>query len=103
MVPLTAVNSGFHGRVIAARLGADGILTQLRGAADGPYPVGAVEVLVPEDDLDDARALLEADAAAQAAWSEPSGPDRVRSTMPLVYWAAAVLILAAVIGLLGHA
>ena len=45
-----------------ARLGADGILTQLRGAEDGPYPLPhPVEVLVAHDQLDEARQLLLAD------------------------------------------
>jgi hypothetical protein len=47
--------------VIAARLGSEGIVTQLRGGIDSPYPMGAVEVLVGEDDLEDATELLLAD------------------------------------------
>ena len=104
MVHLTTVHTGFHGRVIAARLGADGILTELRGGIDGPYPMGDVEVLVPEDELDDARALLQADladAAVTTVGDEPA-PARLRRRMPLLYWVAALLVLAAVMGLLGH-
>lgn len=52
-------NGTFHARVIAARLGADGVLAVLRGASDGPYPIDSeVEVLVPVDELDVARELL---------------------------------------------
>jgi hypothetical protein len=59
MVHLCMASGSFHARVIAARLGADGILTQLRGDAVGPYPIDhEVEVLVPVDDLDVARELL---------------------------------------------
>jgi hypothetical protein len=61
MVPLRTVPNSFHARVLAARLGAAGILTQLKGAIDGPYPIGNVVVLVGEEDLDDARELLLAD------------------------------------------
>lgn len=59
MVHLCTARGSFHARVIAARLGADGILAQVRGAVDGPYPIEReVEVLVPVDDLDVARELL---------------------------------------------
>lgn len=108
MVHLTSVSSGFHGKVIAARLGADGILTQLRGPADGPYPVGAVEVLVPEDELADARALLRADAAEAAGAPDKPVPENAPGSarrlrlVPPFYWVAVILILATAIGALGR-
>jgi len=62
MVPLTTVGSAFEARVVMARLGADGILTQTRGGGDGTYPLpGAVQVLVAVDQADEARELLMAD------------------------------------------
>jgi len=62
MVPFTTVSSTFEGRVLVARLGADGILTQLRGATDGPYPLpGPVDVLVDAAQVEEARELLLAD------------------------------------------
>jgi hypothetical protein len=62
MVPLTTVGSTFEARVVMARLGADGILTELRGARDGVYPLpGPVEVLVIADQAEVARQLLLAD------------------------------------------
>ncbi len=62
MVPLTTVGSAFEARVVAARLGADGILTQTRGGGDGTYPLpGVVQVLVLVDQADEARELLMAD------------------------------------------
>ncbi|HTZ09591.1 MAG TPA: hypothetical protein VMB72_10980 [Acidimicrobiales bacterium] len=62
MVHLTLVGSMFEARVVSARLGADGILTQVRGGRDGPYPLpGPVEVLVVADQADEARQLLLAD------------------------------------------
>jgi hypothetical protein len=61
MVPVLRADGTFHARVVAARLGSEGIVTQLRGNVDGPYPMGAVEVLVTEDDLTAARELLLAD------------------------------------------
>ncbi len=52
----------FEARVVMARLGAEGILTQLRGAGEGPYPLpGPVEVLVVVDQADEARELMLAD------------------------------------------
>jgi hypothetical protein len=61
MVPVLRADGTFHARVVAARLGSEGIVTQLRGNVDGPYPMGAVEVLVTQDDLVAARELLLAD------------------------------------------
>ena len=61
MVPVLRADGTFHARVVAARLGSEGIVTQLRGNVDGPYPMGSVEVLVTEDDLGAARELLLAD------------------------------------------
>jgi hypothetical protein len=62
MVPLLTVGSTFQGRVVMARLGAEGILAQLRGERDGPYPLpGPVEVLVVSEQADEARELLLAD------------------------------------------
>ncbi len=61
MVPVLRAEGTFHARVVAARLGSEGIVTQLRGNVDGPYPMGSVEVLVTQDDLEAARELLLAD------------------------------------------
>jgi putative signal transducing protein len=61
MVPVLRAEGTFHARVVAARLGSEGIVTQFRGNVDGPYPMGAVEVLVTQDDLEAARELLLAD------------------------------------------
>ncbi len=85
MVLLTTVGSTFEGRVLVARLGADGILAQLRGAEDGPYPLpGVVEVLVVADRADEARELLLADQV-EAVYddrgepSDPTGTDPTRT------------------------
>jgi hypothetical protein len=66
MVHLRTVPTSFHAHVLAARLGAAGILTQLRGPQDGPYPIGNVAVFVGEDDLESARELLLADEVESA-------------------------------------
>jgi hypothetical protein len=82
MVHLRTVHSSFHARVIAARLGADGIVTQLRGNVDGPYPIGDVSVWVDEEDAACAQELLLADEVESAfdlpdtgePWSPPRRP-----------------------------
>jgi Putative prokaryotic signal transducing protein len=71
MVHLTTVGSTFEARVVMARLGAEGILTELRGARDGVYPLpGPVELLVIADQADEARELLLADQV-EALFDEP--------------------------------
>ena len=66
MVHLRTVHGTFHARVIAARLGAEGIVTELRGAVDGPYPLGEVSVWVSESDASSAQELLLADEVEAA-------------------------------------
>lgn len=100
MVPLARVPSGFHARVLAARLGSEGVVTQLRGGGvDGPYPMGAVEVLVDEPDLALARELLLVDEvesafddAADGIDAEGAGP-----IVPVSLWFALLLVLALVV------
>jgi hypothetical protein len=57
MVPLACELSSFEARLLAARLGAEGVVWELRGC-DSVYPVGWVDVLVSADDLAHARELL---------------------------------------------
>jgi hypothetical protein len=61
MALLTTVPGSFPARVLAARLGSEGFLWELRGNVDGPYPIGAVQVLVAASELRDAQELLLAD------------------------------------------
>jgi hypothetical protein len=67
MVALVTGSTPFEAKVLVARLGAEGILWELRGEVDSIYPVGrGVDVLVAEDDAEAARELLlgdEVDAA----------------------------------------
>jgi hypothetical protein len=92
MVRLVTVNSSFHARVIAARVGAEGIVTQLRGNLDGPYPVGDVHVYVPEDDLPSASELLMADEVESAFDDDDEVPD---AGPPVELW----LILGSILAL----
>jgi hypothetical protein len=73
MVPLTVTASAFEAQVLCARLGADGILTEMRGNSQGPYPLpGPVTVLVEADQADDARELLLVDQV-EAVFDEDLG------------------------------
>ncbi|OWY59762.1 hypothetical protein B7486_72835 [cyanobacterium TDX16] len=67
MVPLVTGSTAFEAKVLVARLGAEGILWELRGEVDSIYPIGrGVDVLVAEGDVVLARELLlgdEVDAA----------------------------------------
>ncbi len=98
MVHLLTVSSGFQARVLAARLGSEGIVTQLRGAVGGPYPVGDVLVYVDEDDVGLARQLLLADEVESvfevpeaAPMAEVAG---LRPTLQLWLAAGAVVLVA---------
>ena len=70
MVHLATAPSAFEARLLAARLGAEGMLWQLRGESS-VYPMGSVDVLVEADELDRARELLlvaELDALGLPEW-----------------------------------
>ncbi|MDQ3385796.1 MAG: hypothetical protein M3503_07295 [Actinomycetota bacterium] len=93
LVPVLRVRDAFHARVVVARLTSEGIIAQLRGA-DGPYPMGVVEVLVLPEQLEAAQALLLADEVESAfpGEDEELGPTR-RPGPPRWAVAAAVAIL----------
>jgi hypothetical protein len=57
LVPVARGVSDFEARILTARLGAEGIIWELRGV-DPVYPLGNVDVLVPVDELDEARTVL---------------------------------------------
>ena len=94
MVCVARVSNTFHARVIAARLGSEGILTELRGAVDGPYPMGEVQVLVGEDELADAQELLLADEVEDAF---DGGADAV--AVPRLGWGERLVLLAVMLGM----
>jgi len=75
MVPVLRVTNAFHARVVAARLGSEGIVTSFRGSVEGPYPMGAVEVLVDRDDLEVAKEILLADEVESAFEGDLAGED----------------------------
>ena len=101
MVHLRTVHSGFHAQVIAARLGADGIVTQLKGSVSGPYPLGDVQVWVTEEDAESARELLLADEVEAAfdlpvggeTWSQRGRPVVLGLTRPQLLAAFGIVVL----------
>ncbi len=96
MVHLVSVHDAFHARVISARLGSDGILTQLRGAVDGPYPtMGEVRIYVRDGDLEVARQLLLADEVESAFEEAADAPAAAASVVPAWLVVVAVLLVAA--------
>ena len=92
MVRLATVAHPFHARVIAARVGAEGILTELRGSVDGPYPMGDVHIYVPEIDLPVAQELLLADEV-EAAFDDEESFDDTGAPHELWLILAAVMVL----------
>jgi hypothetical protein len=100
MVRLVTVNSSFHARVIAARVGAEGILTELRGNLDGPYPMGDVHVYVSEEDLPSATELLMADEVESAFDDDDEVAD---GRHPVELWLILGSILALAAALFGRA
>jgi hypothetical protein len=94
MVRLLTVHNTFHARVVAARLGAEGILTELRGNVDGPYPMGIVHVFIDSDDLPVAQELLMVDEVEDALSRDDSDDEAAPAQRLWVVVAAVVLLLA---------
>jgi hypothetical protein len=97
MVRLATVRSTFHARVIAARLGSEGIVTDLRGNVDGIYPMGDVHVYVAEEDLPEAQELLLVDDVESAFDDGVDGDIDVSAPRELWVFLVAVVLLAAVL------
>ncbi len=95
MVRLATVSTTFHARVIAARLGAEGIVTDLRGNVDGIYPMGDVHVFVAEEDLPEAQELLLADEV-ESAFDDDDADLDMGTPRELWIFLVAVLLLAAI-------
>jgi hypothetical protein len=110
MVPmhqLTSVSGSFSAHLLRARLQSEGIDVQLRGAVDGPYlltigEMARVDVWVPEDQLDDARLVLLANAVDDvlAAPREWAGDESRPRRWPL--WVALALLAVAGLAPLLH-
>lgn len=101
MVPLTTAANPFAARVLAAHLGAEGIVWELRGNVDGPYPVGPVEVLVAQDDLDFAREVVTEVPASAVAQAADDAAIRARRS-PRDLWVLLAIVLLMIAVLLGR-
>ena len=75
MVRLTTCADGFEARLVAARLGSEGVVWSLRGAHDGPLAFGTVDVLVDADDLEVAQEVLGLAAVDAEPERETTGRD----------------------------
>jgi hypothetical protein len=97
LVYLRTLPDAFGAQVLAARLGADGIVTELRGSLGGPYPLGSVSVWVLAHDADTARELLLADevesAFEPADWPSSDWRDNTFAWRHRRLFAAVVLVL----------
>ncbi|HXY91658.1 MAG TPA: DUF2007 domain-containing protein [Acidimicrobiia bacterium] len=106
LTSVISVNGAFRARVLKARLESCGIDARLSGALDGVYgltvgDMARVDVLVPEEQLDDARYVLlagEVDAAlaAPTEWWDAGMEPRKRPRWP--WYVAFALLLVAVLG-----
>lgn len=97
MVHVRTVSGAFHARVIAARLGAEGIVTELRGNVGSVYPFGAVSVWVSSEDAEAATELLLADEVEAAFTPHPD--DEEPRPRPIVFWGMTSHQLIAVISI----
>jgi hypothetical protein len=89
MVRLMTAANAMEARIIAARLGAEGIVWEFRGSVDGPLALGPVEVLVDAEGLETAREMMLVDEV-ESAFGSATG-DEYRTTARDVLWAALVL------------
>jgi hypothetical protein len=90
MVRLMTAANAMEARIIAARLGSEGIVWDFRGSVDGPLAVGPVDVLVDEEGFDAAKELLLADEVES---SFATHAVRVHETTARdIFWAALVLV-----------
>jgi len=104
MVPLTTASSSFEARILAAHLGAEGIVWELRGNVDGPYPVGPVVVLVAEDDLAVAREVVIEQAVDDESFADavPDATVGAGSRPPRAVWVLVGIALLAAATLVGR-
>jgi hypothetical protein len=93
MVRLLTTLDQFEARVLVARLGAEGILWELRGGHDGPYPMGPVHVYVEADDLSRAQDLV---AMTGELAPEDDEPRLLRTPLPLVLVVLGVAAMAVI-------
>jgi hypothetical protein len=87
MVWLMTAANAMEARIIAARLGAEGIVWEFRGSVDGPLALGPVEVLVDADGYESARELLaldDVDGRTMREVRETTGRDVLSAALALL-------------------
>ena len=90
MVRLMTAANAMEARIIAARLGSEGIVWEFRGSVDGPLAVGPVDVLVDAEGFEDAKQLLMVDEV-ESAFATRAVPVR-ETTGRDVLWALLALV-----------
>ena len=101
MVRLMTAEDAFGAKVVVAQLGVEGILWELKGGVDGPYPFGPVQVFVAEADLAQAQAVLASTAPLDADRDEQDELDDLEALWSPRRSRRTVLAASAVLGLLG--
>jgi hypothetical protein len=93
MVRLVTAANPMEARIIAARLGAEGIVWQFRGSVDGPLAVGPVEVLVDAEGYESARELLLTDDVESSFVDGTAAAAGTRSGRDVLWLALIVALL----------
>jgi hypothetical protein len=96
MVPIATAADPFEAKLLAARLGAEGIVWELRGNVDGVYPIGPFEVLVEADAAGAAWDLL-GDRSAPAASGADTDAETVTAAPRLSVVAVAAVVVVVVL------
>lgn len=100
MTLLTTVGDAFHGRVLVALLGAEGIVSEMKGAVDSTYPLrGEVELWVEAGNWDTAWEILSADDPVTLRHEDATGEERQLPSRSRTR-KAPTLLLVAVLGML---
>ncbi len=86
MVRVTTVGDPIEARIIAARLGSEGVVWELRGGVSGPYPMGPIHVFVDEADLELASELM--------ALADETDGEADAGRAPLALWLVVAIIVA---------
>ena len=90
MVRLTTAANAMEARIIAARLGCEGIVWEFRGSVDGPLALGPVDVFVDTDGFESAKEMMLA-ADVESAFDADAEASHV-TTGRDVLWAALALV-----------
>ena len=92
MVRVATVGDPIEARIIAARLGSEGLLWELRGGVSGPYPMGPVHVYVEEHEAEVANELI--NLPADPELDDDAAEEAPSSRAPLALWVVVLAILA---------